>query len=230
MASSEVPCSIQFASDLHLEGVFGSGSEPPEDLIVPSAMYLVLAGDICTLTSDMIPRYKAWLRRIAEGFEKVFVLAGNHEFYGVSLEEGRAALSEICASDPRLFFLDRTRVCLQGDVVLLGCTLWSHVPRHAEAKVLGLLNDYRVIKPAAATDARVSPIEDAKRAARDRMASRGGTGLPSLVRSIHAELSAEYDRDLGWLTEEIALASRLPVRVVVATHHAPTFQAGLRSN
>lgn len=199
---AETPCLIQFASDLHLEGVLDRKRDAPVDLIKPSAKYLVLAGDICTLTPDVLPRYTAWLRRVAEGFTKVFVLAGNHEYYGTSLAEGRAALAAVCASDPRIVHLDRTRVELEEGVVLLGCTLWSHIPRHAETGVLSLLNDYRVIRPAADADG-----------AAPRFGSKA-----SLARAIHAELSAEHDEDLGWLTQEISRAEKRGERVVVATH------------
>jgi hypothetical protein len=203
------PCLIQFASDLHLEGLFGRKREAPLDIIIPSAKYLVLAGDICTLTPDVIAQYFAWLSRIAEGFTRVFVLAGNHEYYGTSLAEGRATLASVCASDPRIVHLDRTRIELEEGIVLLGCTLWSHIPRHAESSVLGLLNDYRVIRPATG-DLHSTPR---------RFGCSAG-----LARAIHAELSAEHDADLGWLTDEIGRAAKRGQRVIVATHHAPAAQ------
>ena len=237
-------CSIQFASDLHLEGVFGRRREPPVDLIIPAAKYLVLAGDICTLTPDVLPPYTAWLRRVAADFERVFVLAGNHEYYGVSLAEGRAALALACAGDPRITFLDRTRVELEDGVVLLGCTLWSHVPKYAESAVLGLLNDYRVIRPAAdaveatrggSSGSDTSPVAAAVATAAISAAGEAATAKdpraaaarlkgPLLARAIHAELTAEHDTDVGWLSAEVQRATRLGQRVVIATHHAPTFQ------
>jgi hypothetical protein len=139
MDAGAAPFTLQFASDLHLEGVFSKGRSPPADLIVPAAKYLALAGDICTLTGDMLPAYGAWLRSIAERFSRVYVLAGNHEFYGVSMAEGHAALQTLCALSPKLKYMNCTRDDVDG-VTILGCTLWSHIHK---CVVRGSADDYR---------------------------------------------------------------------------------------
>ncbi len=126
MEPSPAPFTLQIASDLHLEGVFSMGRTPPADLIIPSAKYLALVGDICTLTEGILPAFTEWLQKIAEDFTRVYVLAGNHEFYGVSLAEGHAALKTACSSSPKLFYMNCSRDTVDG-VIILGCTLWSHV-------------------------------------------------------------------------------------------------------
>lgn len=64
---------LQFCSDIHVE--FGT-----EGFLKPEAPFLALLGDIgLTAESD----YRTYLLKQSEKFEKVFVIAGNHEFYNV---------------------------------------------------------------------------------------------------------------------------------------------------
>jgi hypothetical protein len=70
--------------------------------------------------------------------------------------------------------------------------------------VLRYLNDFRLIKPSA-----------------ESLASVGsGSSAVAVLR----ELTQENDKHVGWLTGEIEAASRAKRRVIVLTHHAPTFQ------
>jgi ankyrin repeat protein len=66
---------IQVASDLHLE--FYKEEKDLSNLIIPSAPYLALLGDIGLPIKR--PNYKQFLLDMSEKFEIVFVLAGNHE-------------------------------------------------------------------------------------------------------------------------------------------------------
>lgn len=131
----------QVMSDLHLEvgqqyGKFG---------IVPRASRLVLAGDIGRL-ADYQP-FRDFLSSVCQKFEQVFLVSGNHEFFGVSREEG-LQLADRLQSDPelagKLVVMNWKRVDLEH-VTILGCTLHSHVPPEAEEVVRTKVNDFRRI-------------------------------------------------------------------------------------
>ena len=77
--------SVQIASDLHLES-FPSGeilnTKLPE-ILVPSAKYLILAGDIFPhhLFLSQDKRVKVFLNYIKENFSYTYMVPGNHYYY-----------------------------------------------------------------------------------------------------------------------------------------------------
>ncbi|KAI9813203.1 MAG: hypothetical protein M1832_006375 [Thelocarpon impressellum] len=177
-------------SDLHLE----LGQQYHKFDIPPRAPYLILAGDIGRL-ADYTP-LRDFLFARCEQFTHVFLVLGNHEFFGVSRPEG-LRLAEKLENEPRLkqklSILNRRRVDLQGDapVTILGCTLQSHVPLEAQAVVEQKVNDFRRI-----VDWKV------------------------------ADHVAEHKMDSGWLRDEITAIRNgehgSKRRIVVVTHHAPS--------
>ncbi len=96
---------LQIASDLHLEGYMGSfgvsrfreilkdrfGAEQGQ--IPQLADCLALLGDISYALKDS---YQSFLLEQAEQFETVFVIAGNHEFYGYCLLYNHNSLFDVC--------------------------------------------------------------------------------------------------------------------------------------
>jgi len=70
--------SIQVISDTHIE----MQRLDWMDLVEPCAPYLALLGDIGIVNMDnKYENYKNFLLKQANQFEKIFVLAGNHEYY-----------------------------------------------------------------------------------------------------------------------------------------------------
>ncbi|KAK2846426.1 hypothetical protein FQN49_005731 [Arthroderma sp. PD_2] len=132
---------FQFMSDLHLE----VGQQYSNFEIVPCASRLVLAGDIGRL-ADYQP-FRDFLCSVCQKFEQVFLVLGNHEFFGVSRDEG-LQLADNLQTDPqltdKLVVMNRKRVDLK-DVTILGCTLHSHIPPEAEEIVRTRVNDFRRI-------------------------------------------------------------------------------------
>ena len=106
---------IQLASDLHLE--FLQCEHPGERLITPApdADVLVLAGDIANGTDA--------IRLFADWPVPVLYLAGNHEFYGLCMENTRREL-RAASRGSNVRFLDEEAVEL-GGVRFLGATLWT---------------------------------------------------------------------------------------------------------
>eukprot|EP01114_Cavostelium_apophysatum_P023652 TRINITY_DN8979_c0_g1_i1.p1 TRINITY_DN8979_c0_g1~~TRINITY_DN8979_c0_g1_i1.p1 ORF type:complete len:303 (+),score=33.22 TRINITY_DN8979_c0_g1_i1:106-1014(+) len=182
---------FQIISDTHLE------SKPPESvIIIPHADHLVLVGDISSLEKDaQLQRYKEFLLVQANRFKKVFVILGNHEYYGGIYEDVHAKAEAICNLHPNLQLLDRTSILFEGRRIL-GATLWSHIP---ESKVSEIKGMYKSIERISLMD----PKTNKKRKAHIRDASRW------------------HERDLAWLKAEITKAKENHEEVIVFTHYSP---------
>ncbi|EZF34385.1 hypothetical protein H109_02348 [Trichophyton interdigitale MR816] len=133
---------FQVMSDLHLE----VGQQYADFHIKPRASRLVLAGDIGRLAD--YGSFRDFLCTQCENFEAVYLVLGNHEFFGVSHQEG-LCLAEKLQEEPqmkgRLVILNQKRVDI-GDITILGCTLHSHVPPESEQIVAYKINDFRRIQ------------------------------------------------------------------------------------
>jgi len=193
----------------------GEGDECPN--VVPQACagtYLALLGDIFNGPKLRSGAYRDFLLRQAPGFEAVFVLAGNHEFYGAEYYAARTALAALCdevsrelQGQPTVHFLDCGRVDMPGtDVRVLGCTLWSFVDEAHEQAVASSLNDYVSISVRNGEPAEGGPTPQA---------SRGKATV--------ADTNAWHARELAWLEGELARAETDGRRCLILTHHAPTF-------
>ncbi|KAK2740468.1 hypothetical protein FQN57_006095 [Myotisia sp. PD_48] len=104
---------------------------------------LILAGDIGRLMD-----YEAFcnlLSSVCATFTEVYLVLGNHEFFGVSHQEG-LQLADKLQQEPRmigrLIILNRKRVDI-GDITLLGCTLWSDIPPEAAEIIQSKIKDFR---------------------------------------------------------------------------------------
>merc|ERR1711939_215561 len=130
---------IQYLSDLHLERFKYEGFS-----VNPAAPYLLLVGDIGRFTD--YHAYRAFLLLQCERFEKVLLIAGNHEFYGATRQEGLDAASRL-EWDPglqgKLLFMNRARFDIPGTkYTILGRTLHSHIA----SNFTKLTNDFQRIK------------------------------------------------------------------------------------
>lgn len=117
---------FQILSDLHLEVCEQYSSFD----INPSADYLVLAGDIGRLVD-----YELLLQFLfvqTTRFKLVFLVLGNHEFYGTSfitgIESAKRLEKEI-SLEGKLILLQKRRYDIpDSTITILGCTLWSKIP------------------------------------------------------------------------------------------------------
>ncbi|EME87333.1 uncharacterized protein MYCFIDRAFT_209482 [Pseudocercospora fijiensis CIRAD86] len=112
-------------SDLHLENCDYNFQ------IVRSAPYLILGGDVGRLSDT--PKYDNFIFTQCADFERVFLILGNHEFYGCSYEKGLALARRLCLdakAGGKLTLLNREKWAIPGtNTILLGCTLYSHISR-----------------------------------------------------------------------------------------------------
>jgi predicted phosphohydrolase len=121
-------------SDLHLE--FADWTPPSV-----SADVVVIAGDLHK-GSRGVP----WIRRHFPHLPVVYI-AGNHEFYSATVPDVLSSLRS--GAGGQIYFLENEALEL-GDVVFLGCTLWTDLALHGDPvrsgrSVAAGLNDYRVI-------------------------------------------------------------------------------------
>lgn len=131
---------FQYVSDTHLEhdGAGAMKLEPIGDI-------LLLAGDIGDPASWA---YNEFMQQQSLHFEKVYVISGNHEYYGSkydSMHVVEAQCHEVCRSMPRhnVTFLQNEAVCdVCPGVNLFGTTLWTHVPEKKMPIVQGSISDY----------------------------------------------------------------------------------------
>jgi predicted phosphodiesterase len=174
---------LHILSDLHL----GSGGfEPP----ATDADVVILAGDIAR-PSESVP----WARRFGK---PVLYVAGNHEFYGGSIDGTIGTLRRACAGS-NIQVLDDDEILL-GGVRFLGATLWTDFAlfddpaRQAEAmaEAQRLIRDFSRIRRAEASDAVFTPQDSA----------------------------ALFRRQASWLSQRLAVPFDGPT--VVITHHAPS--------
>lgn len=205
---------LQFCSDMHLEMPletkrFGEhladclNQEPFESNVLPQAgEYLALLGDVFNGGKIKGGEYTEYLKQQCKGYEAVFILAGNHEYYNAEYEAGRASLRNVCklvtahfarcGGKPVVHFLDQDRVDLPGSKLrVLGCTLWSDVPAEAAKDVGSSLSDYRAIK-----------VGDAS--------------------AVVADTNAWHLRERSWLEAEIDQAEKEGRSCIVLTHHGPS--------
>lgn len=130
---------IQYISDIHLELLKKKAIKYITNKIIPNADICILAGDIGNpMANDN--HYNNFLQEMSTKFKKIFVIAGNHEFYGNNIHATKEKLIEICEKYPNISFLDNQYEDYEG-YRWLGTTQWTHI-RNSENKI----NDVYSIK------------------------------------------------------------------------------------
>lgn len=134
---------IQILSDLHLE----VGQQYSSYDFPASAPFLLLAGDIGRLID--YDEYLGFLNIQVSRYKKVFLVLGNHEFYGLDYDAGLQQARRL-AAEPSLA---RGLVLLHraqwddpdSDLSIVGCTLWSSIPESIYEIVESKVKDYNNI-------------------------------------------------------------------------------------
>ncbi|ASR08858.1 phosphatase [Rhizobium leguminosarum bv. viciae] len=130
-------------SDLHLEFAEPFLQTPPEGVDV-----IVCAGDIAT--KGIVPGLR-WLAKAFARQIPVVVVAGNHDFYSASIEEGIRDAREYALGLPNVHFLEND-ACEIGGVKFVGGTFWTDFrlfgrnPTVAMSYAQSGMNDFKKIK------------------------------------------------------------------------------------
>lgn len=160
---------IQYMSDLH--------GEYPK--LQPCAPYLALLGDIADPVSY---KYRDFVHDASRLFDKVFVLAGNHEYYGHTVPEADAVIARTCETAPHgnVHFLQDSSVLVEpAGILVTGCTLWSEV----DTMAFHSINDGRCIK-----DMTLEGYKEMHRHSVAFLTEQIDKGLPTVVLTHHAPL------------------------------------------
>ncbi len=120
---------LQYVSDLHVDHL------PPGQVpqIIARGRYLAICGD---LGKPNHPNFELLLRNVSRQFEKVFFVAGNHDFDCTPLyvekkvNHYQPIIRKVCNQFPNIHYLDRNAYELPSFTtnkrnVILGTTLWS---------------------------------------------------------------------------------------------------------
>ena len=174
---------MQIASDIHLEF---HDDRRFRDIIKPVEPVLALLGDIGSAV-DRDGRYRRFLVSASVAFEKVLVIAGNHEYYGLSIDAGNEKMRKMVSNLENVYFLDNETVKIDDETIVFGSTFWSHIPSDMENGVRKYVNDYRKI-----IGLTVQKTNDMHKAAIDALTkvldelSESGNNMNVIVLSHHA--------------------------------------------
>lgn len=135
---------IQILSDLHLEAPKGYDTFE----IIPSAPYLALIGDIGNIVKHKDDCFAFFTQQLRQ-FRVVLFVPGNHEAYHSNWKDTLLVLREFedqvrnNSSLGDFILLDRSVFRVpEINTVILGCSLFSHVPSASHMAVSMGLNDF----------------------------------------------------------------------------------------
>lgn len=200
---------IHIASDIHLE--FGHVPHlPGGDVLILAGDTLVVAHLCHEFPSELVRRarkkYIDFFSVQASKYAHVFAVMGNHEHYKGVLEQSagiyRMWLGE---NAPNVRLLDDEAITLEG-VTFVGSTLWAPCRRRdggVVERVIGRgMNDFRLIQ-----------------SEESLLANPALTPTPVTT----AQIRHRHNRHVRWLRR--ALPKHAESKVVVITHHAPSFRS-----
>lgn len=119
---------------------------------------LVLAGDIASGSTNVMDVIKFFKD---QGFPHIVYVAGNHEYYGTSIEDFNTKMTEKCAKLDNVHFLNRNSVDVNG-VQFIGATLWTNFRDDPMAALLAkkYIADFKHIRDFTTNDAKAMLLTD----------------------------------------------------------------------
>lgn len=143
---------LKLVSDLHLEVIFHmkEASRPSnEELMLPlqnseDADILLIAGDLCKV--KVIDNFVWDLKEYFKQYDRVFIVPGNHEAWGSSIESSNEKL-KLALNSINTTVLTSGIVNINDDHILFGATFWySGLSVLDGMKLQSILNDYKHIR------------------------------------------------------------------------------------
>lgn len=130
---------FQLWSDIHLEI-----SNLNLSKFKASAPILLLGGDIGIPNSD---RYCALLNKLFPLYEYIFIICGNHEFYGSRICDVENEMNKMCTKiSSNIIFLNNSTYDIFDDYRIVGTTLWSDIEDDQRSDINCFLADFRQIE------------------------------------------------------------------------------------
>lgn len=137
---------IQITSDLHIE--MYKNPQLRQFVKQTSAKVLFILGD---LGIPYLPSYEKFVKECSDSYEKTFIVAGNHEYYQykntipITFYDTNNLITSIIDKYENVYFLNNNDHVLNDKYVLLGTTLWSHIPPEKFKIVKKGMNDFKQI-------------------------------------------------------------------------------------
>ena len=140
--NSSIQKKIKVISDLHLE-TYGVVNSLDFNQLVQVNLndILCLVGDIGNPFSLL---YKNFIKWCSQRFYKVFIIAGNHEYYNSTLQKTNLQIEYICLTLFNVHFLNNSSFIIDN-TIFIGTTLWSFIPEEHSEKIEQSINDYKYI-------------------------------------------------------------------------------------
>ena len=129
------------ASDLHLDF-----ADINPEFFEWRGDYLLLAGDIAE--DDHLRKMEPFWDKVSRMAKQVFVISGNHEYYGSELDVADRHIDEFLSQWPNIKTLRNEAVDL-GNVILFGGTMWTDYGGNNPLSIMdasSLMNDYKQIR------------------------------------------------------------------------------------
>lgn len=167
-----------------------------------SDVVLIIAGDFDEVKRS---RYRTGIEELCKQFYKVVLVPGNHEYYGSNIQKTHQVLSTMQDEIPNFIFL-QNKFQFIGDVLLVGSTLWTDFDKgnslvKFDAKMK--MNDYKHIR-------------------------HGTTSEPWRKKLTPEDTEFMHHQDKQFIKNSICSARLMSgddIKVLVVTHHAPSYQS-----
>lgn len=127
---------FQCASDLHID-THGGLHAPISCYPVRVSPILILCGDVYPFSR---PEYPEIMRRVAEPFDMVLYVPGNHEHYDLPLNID-TEIEDACFSLGNVVYMNKRSIALYN-IQFIGATLWTNNPTDTGTETM---NDYTFI-------------------------------------------------------------------------------------
>jgi len=200
---------LHVLADLHLEFLFQGATPVNETNVLLQSIYdttadvAVIAGDI-----DTKGRSVAGAAHLFPPDRPVILVAGNHEYYSGVYQYVLEKLRKEADKFPNVHFLENDAVEID-DVVFLGCTLWTDLELWQAGPQAGLYGKSE-------TRLQIADLMNDYRKIRYKRGRTYGVLQPSNTVRLHLD-------SVRWLEEQFAIHQGR--KIVVVTHHAPSFRS-----
>lgn len=188
---------LQIVSDIHLE--FRNNYYP---FIHRRAPNIALLGDIGKPHSHV---YMRLIRDLSRRFERVIIIAGNHEYYRSGSQrwtvyEIQEKLYALASEFDNVCFLERQTTYIDG-VRILGATLWTNIPHEQWVVMRKKINDYSMITLSRDEHEHAPPLS---------------------VPLSPAYTTRWHEETVEWIKDELDAPGTRDTPTVILTHHAPS--------
>ncbi|BCS83308.1 putative metallo-dependent phosphatase [Cotonvirus japonicus] len=194
---------LRYVSDLHLE--FLSNIEHNQKLkplwefksSENDIYYLALIGDIGNPFNDNLSKF---LNLTSKKYSHIFYVPGNHEYYNLNKHHPKTKsqfdekLRDLCNEFTNVNIMNNSMFDLD-DVLIVGSTLWSHIPDDCIKYICQNINDYHLIK-------KLNPVTN-------------------LIEKITAEDTNLWNKESIEFLDSTINNTEKPC--IILTHHAPLY-------